>query len=127
MLGLCYGLHVMAEAVGGRVEHRPEEGEIGTHEVELTPEGQQDVVFQGMSPCFEAKQGHHDVVTFVPEPFVRLAYSRSCPWQAFRHPVKPFYTPSSSIRSSPGRTSCIACAPTVGSMLLTPRRMQRST
>lgn len=91
LLGICYGLHVMAEAVGGVVEHKPEEGEIGTHEVELTPEGIRDVIFQGVPPRFEAQQGHHDVVTHVPEPYVRLARSHNCEWQAFRHPVKPFY------------------------------------
>lgn len=91
LLGICYGLHVMAEAVGGEVVHRPEAGEIGTHEVILTDEGQRDVLFEGLEPRFEAQQGHHDVVTFVPEPFVRLAYSQTCEWQAFRHPEKPFY------------------------------------
>ncbi|MEW6283163.1 MAG: type 1 glutamine amidotransferase [Candidatus Eremiobacterota bacterium] len=90
-LGLCYGFHLMAAAVGGRVERRPEEGETGTHLVELTPEGQRDVLFEAIPSSFEAQQGHHDVVMEVPGPYVRLAGSQKCLWQALRHPDKPFY------------------------------------
>lgn len=90
-LGLCYGFHLMAAAIGGRVEKRPEDGETGTHEVELTPEGEGDVLFRQIPPRFGAQQGHHDVVMEVPGPFVRLATSQKCAWQALRHPTLPFY------------------------------------
>lgn len=90
-LGLCYGFHMMASAIGGRVEKRPEEGETGTHEVQLTAEGQADVLFRQIPPRFGAQQGHHDVVLDVPAPFVKLATSEKCAWQALRHPSLPFY------------------------------------
>lgn len=90
-LGLCYGFHLMAAAIGGRVEKRPEEGETGTHEVMLTPEGQADALFRDIPARFGAQQGHHDVVLEVPGPFLRLATSEKCAWQALRHPILPFY------------------------------------
>jgi GMP synthase (glutamine-hydrolysing) len=90
-LGLCYGFHLMAEAVGGRVVRSPQQGETGTHEVRLTSEGRKDPVLRDLPEKFLAQQGHNDVVEDVPAPFVRLAESQRCFWQAFCHPGKPFY------------------------------------
>lgn len=90
-LGLCYGFHLMADAVGGTVEKRPELGESGTFEVRLTPTGRGDRLFDGMPDAFDAQQGHNDVVLDVPQPFERLAYSERCIWQGLRHPSLPFY------------------------------------
>jgi GMP synthase (glutamine-hydrolysing) len=90
-LGLCYGFHLMAEAVGGRVVRSPQQGETGTHEVRLTQAGKDDVVLRDMPARFLAQQGHNDVVEDVPAPFIRLAESERCFWQAFCHPEKPFY------------------------------------
>lgn len=91
LLGLCYGFHLMADAVGGDVQKRVDLGESGTFGVELTEEGRRDILFAGMPPAFEAQQGHNDVVLSVPSPYVRLASSERCYWQGFRHPDVPFY------------------------------------
>lgn len=90
-LGLCYGFHMMAEAVGGRVVRSPEQGETGSHEVILTPEGRQDPILGHLPDRFLAQQGHNDAVEEVPPPFVWLATSERCRWQALKHPNKPFY------------------------------------
>lgn len=90
-LGLCYGFHLMAKAVGGRVVRSYEQGETGTYEVILTAEGNQDQILGHLPERFLAQQGHNDVVEDVPEPFVWLATSERCRWQAFKHPMKPFY------------------------------------
>jgi len=90
-LGLCYGFHLMAEAVGGRVVRNPAQGETGTWEVYLTEDGRKDTVLGELPERFLAQQGHNDVVDAVPAPFVRLAGSERCEWQAFRHPELPFY------------------------------------
>lgn len=90
-LGLCYGFHLMAKAVGGRVVRSPEQGETGTFEVILTPLGQEDTILGHLPPRFMAQQGHNDVVEDVPAPFVHLATSERCRWQALKHPEKPFY------------------------------------
>ncbi len=90
-LGLCYGFHLMAHAVGGVVETRPDLEETGTYDVRLTEAGKQDIILEMLPPVFPAQQGHHDVVMSMPEGWVRLAESDRCYWQAFKHPEKPFY------------------------------------
>lgn len=90
-LGLCYGFHLMAQAVGGVVETRPDLEETGSYEVMLTEEGSQDLILKSLPQVFWAQQGHHDVVSSMPDDFVRLAYSERCYWQAFRHREKAFY------------------------------------
>lgn len=90
-LGLCYGFHLMAHAMGGEVKTRPDLEETGTFEVSLTDEGQKDAILSCLPSNFLAQQGHHDVVLSMPEGWVRLADSERCHWQAFKHPEKPYY------------------------------------
>lgn len=90
-MGLCYGFHLMAHALGGRVETREDLEETGTYEVQLTEGGRQDPLLNELPGRFLAQQGHHDVVLEMPDSVVRLAASERCYWQAFRIPGKPFY------------------------------------
>lgn len=90
-LGLCYGFHLMAHAVGGEVKTRPDLEETGTYDVTLTDEGKKDPILDCLPESFPAQQGHHDVVLSMPSEYLRLAFSERCHWQAFRHPDKPFY------------------------------------
>ncbi len=90
-LGLCYGFHLMAQAVGGEVKTRADLEETGTYEVTLTEAGQVDPILDCLPTKFNAQQGHHDVVLSMPDGWLRLAESERCYWQAFRHPEKPFY------------------------------------
>ena len=41
----CWGFQAMARAIGGKVVHNPSWAEIGTHELMLTSDGQDDPVF----------------------------------------------------------------------------------
>lgn len=90
-LGLCYGFHLMAHALGGEVKTRPDLEETGTFEVRLTEAGKNDEILSCLPGKFLAQQGHHDVVLSMPGEWVRLADSERCHWQAFKHPEKPFY------------------------------------
>jgi GMP synthase (glutamine-hydrolysing) len=90
-LGLCYGFHLMAEAVGGRVVRDASKGESGTFEVVLTELGKSDILLRDFPEKFLAQQGHNDVVEDVPAPFEWLATSERCRWQGLKHPSKPFY------------------------------------
>mgnify|MGYP002385170444 CR=1 FL=1 len=90
-LGLCYGFHLMALAVGGRVIRDASKGESGTFEVILTEQGKADIVLRDFPERFLAQQGHNDVVEDVPAPFEWLATSERCRWQGLKHPTKPFY------------------------------------
>jgi len=90
-LGLCYGHHLMAHAVGGDVQTRPDMGETGTFLMELTPDGRQDAILGHLPDRFLAQQGHNDAVLSLPEGFLMLAFSQRCPCQALRHVTRPFY------------------------------------
>ncbi len=90
-LGLCYGHHLMAHAVGGDVQTRPDMGETGTFEMELTAHGRQDAILGHLPDRFLAQQGHNDAVLDLPEGFQTLAVSQRCPCQALRHLTRPFY------------------------------------
>ncbi len=90
-LGLCYGHHLMGHAVGGEVRTRPDMGETGTFEMELTPEGRADAILGHLPDRFLAQQGHNDVILSLPDEFLVLARSRRCACQALRHRSQPFY------------------------------------
>ncbi|MFJ8264150.1 glutamine-hydrolyzing GMP synthase [Rummeliibacillus sp. NPDC094406] len=87
ILGICYGMQLMAHTLGGKVEaasHR----EYGKAEVKVleanrlfadTPEEQ--VVWMS----------HGDLVTATPEGFTTIATSDSCPIAAMANPERKFY------------------------------------
>lgn len=82
-LGICLGHQLLAAALGGRVGPmaRPE---VGLARVELTPDGQDDPLFQGLEPAFETFQWHGAEVSRLPEGAKILAGNSACPAQAIR-------------------------------------------
>jgi GMP synthase (glutamine-hydrolysing) len=50
----------------------------------LTDEGRQDPLFDGLPDTFDVFLGHKEAVSRLPEGAVRLAFSATCPVQAFR-------------------------------------------
>ena len=70
LLGICYGLQVMSDHLGGRVE-RVGQGEYGRSSVHLRrPSGP---LFEGLPDTFTAWMSHGDSVTALPAGFERLA------------------------------------------------------
>lgn len=87
VLGLCFGAQLLAEVLGGRVfaaEHK----EIGWHQVALTPEGSESLLFQNIPREFPAFHWHSDHYT-LPPGCRGLARSRATPYQAFILEGKP--------------------------------------
>jgi len=91
VFGICWGHHILAKALGGRVITDPASEEVGTFEVELTAEGAADPLFTGTPRQFPANLVHHDCVETAPEGFQELARSALCRYQAMRLPAKPVY------------------------------------
>jgi GMP synthase (glutamine-hydrolysing) len=91
LFGSCWGHQFIAWALGGRVEHAPERGEVGTFPVELTAAGASDPLFAGFPPCFAAQFGHHDTVVELPAGVEELAFTGLCRNQALRIPGRPVY------------------------------------
>jgi len=81
-LGICLGGQLLAAAMGAEVASN-RWGEKGPLTVDLTTEGQSDMLFEGISAAFRTFQWHNDSFD-IPAGGTRLALSRSCPNQAFR-------------------------------------------
>lgn len=83
-LGCCYGVGTLGSVVGAAVGRTYSEpvGVVGG--ITLTPAGRDDPLFDGLPDVFDAYGGHKEAASSLPACVVRLAYSASCPVQAFR-------------------------------------------
>jgi len=91
LFGSCWGHQFIAWALGGRVEHAPERGEVGTFEVELTAAGAADPLFATFPRRFTAQLGHHDTVVELPPGVEELAFTEACRNQALKVAGRPVY------------------------------------
>jgi GMP synthase (glutamine-hydrolysing) len=86
VLGVCLGAQMMAHVLGGRV-YPGGEKEIGWYKVDVTEEGEKDIVFKNLLLKREGKaevfQWHGDTFD-LPKNAIRLASSPLYPNQAFR-------------------------------------------
>jgi GMP synthase (glutamine-hydrolysing) len=83
-LGCCYGVGTLGSVVGAAVDRTYSEpvGVVGG--ITLAPAGRDDPLFEGLPDVFDAYGGHKEAASSLPAHVVRLAYSASCPVQAFR-------------------------------------------
>jgi GMP synthase (glutamine-hydrolysing) len=81
-LGVCLGVQLLAAALGARV-YQAEQAEVGLLPVELTAEGREDPVFDGLDDRLLSLQWHGDTFD-LPPAAVHLARSPAVPNQAFR-------------------------------------------
>jgi GMP synthase (glutamine-hydrolysing) len=91
LFGSCWGHQFIAWALGGKVEHQPERGEVGSFPIELTAAGAADPLFAGLPSRFTAQLGHHDSVVELPPGIEELARSELHRNQALRVAGKPVY------------------------------------
>ena len=82
-LGACYGIGALGRHQGAVIDRRFGEP-VGTVQVTLTAEGQQDPLLRGLPVTFDAFTGHKEAVSRLPGHAVLLASSQSCPIQIFR-------------------------------------------
>jgi GMP synthase (glutamine-hydrolysing) len=87
ILGLCYGHHVLAQMVDGRVESAKKR-EYGTAFVTID---KHVGVLKGLGKREKVWMSHGDTVFSVPTEFEVLAHTQNCPVAAFRHKEKPIY------------------------------------
>jgi GMP synthase (glutamine-hydrolysing) len=87
VLGICYGMQLMAQDLGGRVE-RTDGSEFGRADVRTEPSGR---LFAGLPVDQVGWMSHRDSVT-APPPGARVtASSRSTPIAAFEDPERGLY------------------------------------
>ena len=81
-MGLCYGLGVLVDVLGGKVSSGFGEA-VMPIKLRLTADGEKDQLFAGCNGA-EAIVGHHEGVETLPETALLLASSSTCPVQAIR-------------------------------------------
>ncbi|RPH57168.1 glutamine-hydrolyzing GMP synthase, partial [bacterium] len=87
VLGICYGMQVMAHELGGGVEGS-ERREYGRAEIAILEPGR---LFEGLSPRETVWMSHGDRVRDLPPGFVITAGTRNAPVVAFEDPERHCY------------------------------------
>jgi len=82
VLGVCFGHQLLGFAYGSRVILNPQGREIGSVQVELTPQGRIDPLFRGIPRIFWIQTTHEDIVEALPIGAADLAFNQQTPIQA---------------------------------------------
>jgi GMP synthase (glutamine-hydrolysing) len=91
VLGICYGLQLMAHLLGGRVVSSPKR-EYGRAEVDLESAAVQSPLFAGIEPRrLQVWMSHGDSVERLPPGFRVLGRSESCPFAAVEDPAHRWF------------------------------------
>jgi GMP synthase (glutamine-hydrolysing) len=90
ILGICYGMQLVCEALGAKGGVRPGiEREFGRSECRVLDPS--DPIFQGVPSRSTVWMSHGDQVQDVGEAFLPLASTATCPVAAVRHRSRPIY------------------------------------
>ena len=87
VLGVCYGMQLMARLLGGRVVPGTER-EYGRREIDLTLD---DPLFAGLPPRLNVWMSHGDRVEALPAGFRAIASSPTCAFAAMSDVARRFY------------------------------------
>jgi len=87
VLGICYGMQLACDALGGRVG-RAAAREYGRSACEVL---EADSLFAGVPPRTEVWMSHGDQVDGIAAEFVPLARTATCPFAAVRHRSLPVF------------------------------------
>ena len=87
ILGICYGMQLMAYTLGGNVAHA-EKREYGTTDVKIDNTSK---LFQGFGDTNGFLMSHTDFVEIVPEGFKNIGSTSSCPNAAMENEEKKLY------------------------------------
>jgi GMP synthase (glutamine-hydrolysing) len=87
VLGICYGMQLACEALGGRVESAPAR-EFGRAHCRVVND---DELFAGVPEDMQVWMSHGDQVSQVSADFQPLAATDTCPFAAVKHRRLPIY------------------------------------
>src|SRR5262245_42982434 len=96
VLGICYGMQLVCEALGGKVQSAPAR-EFGRASCTIissngaAPSGKIDPLFAGVPHQTEVWMSHGDQVASVSSDFEPLARTTTCPITAVKHRQLPIY------------------------------------
>jgi len=87
ILGICYGVQLFANMLGGKVE-RSNRREYGIAHLEHDDD---TGLLAGVDAKTQVWMSHGDAVTVVPEGFRTVGRTENCPYAAIANPAKGFY------------------------------------
>ena len=87
VLGICYGMQLGAQILGGQVKPAKAR-EFGRAKLTVTTD---DALVRGLPKETTVWMSHGDQVHDLPEQFIPLATTPTCPYAAARHRARPFY------------------------------------
>jgi GMP synthase (glutamine-hydrolysing) len=87
VLGICYGMQLACQALGGQVKPSASR-EFGRAHVHIT---EADGLFAGLPPDMDVWMSHGDQVQEMQGNFVPLAATETCPMAAVRHRDQPVF------------------------------------
>jgi len=87
ILGICYGMQLASQALGGAVEKCPAR-EFGRSRLEIAS---MEKLFAGFPHEIDVWMSHGDQVHSLPDDFETLASTSTCPFAAVKHKTKPIY------------------------------------
>jgi GMP synthase (glutamine-hydrolysing) len=87
VLGICYGMQLACQALGGQVQSSPAR-EYGRAHCRIT---QENAILAGIPADFEVWMSHGDQVSRVSSDFLPLAATATCPIAAVKHRELPIY------------------------------------
>ena len=91
MFASCFGFQILVQALGGSIVHDPENVEVGTYDLTLTAQGEEDPLLGLLPPVFAAQLGRKDRAEELPAGVIHLASSERSRFQSFRVPDKPIW------------------------------------
>ncbi len=81
VLGICYGLQLMAKIVGGKVEN----GKMKEYGKKIIAIKKTGALLKGLSKKEQVWMNHGDLVSSMPKGFEMLAHTETCPAAAFEN------------------------------------------
>jgi GMP synthase (glutamine-hydrolysing) len=90
ILGICYGMQLAAQALGGEVK-AAQRREFGRAVCHVLPDPSGNGLFQGVPSETVVWMSHGDQVQAISSEFVPLASTETCPMAAVRHRTRPIY------------------------------------
>jgi GMP synthase (glutamine-hydrolysing) len=91
VLGICYGMQLICESLGGKVTNTPSREYGRAHLTVAGGPQTPNKLFTGIPAATQVWMSHGDQVSEVSDDFVPLASTETCPFAAVRHRELPVY------------------------------------